>query len=309
MRIIRDISQMSFLTRKLRLQGKGIGFVPTMGALHQGHLSLIRKARKENDIVVASIFVNPTQFGPKDDFKKYPRHFNQDVRLCKKGGVDIIFYPQANRMYPDNYKTYVDIEELGGLLCGRFRPGHFRGVATIVTKLFNIVEPHIAYFGQKDAQQAVIIKKIVDDLNIPVRIKVMPTAREDDGLAISSRNAYLSQRERSDAVVLFRALTLARNLVAQGNRNTFYIIQKMGRLISQKKNAKIQYISIVNPRDLSPLERVSGKALISLAVWIGKTRLIDNIIINPKSKYYKIQNKSQIPNPKLRFCPAPKLKI
>lgn len=283
MRIIRNIRQMSFLARKLRLQGKTIGLVPTMGALHRGHLSLIRKAGKDNDIVVTSIFVNPAQFGPKDDFKKYPRHFSQDVRSCKAGGVDIIFYPEANRMYPDNYKTYVDVGELGVVLCGRFRPGHFRGVATVVTKLFNIVQPHIVYFGQKDAQQAVVIEKIIADLNIPVRIKIMPTVREEDGLAMSSRNAYLNQRERGDAVVLSRALNLAKNLIAQGNRNTFYIIQSMKRLISQKKNARIQYISIVNPSDLIPLERVSGKALIALAVWIGKTRLIDNLIINPRS--------------------------
>lgn len=284
MRIIRDIRQMSFLARKLRLQGKTIGLVPTMGALHQGHLSLIRKASKDNDIVVASIFVNPAQFGPKDDFKKYPRHFSQDVKLCKASGVDIIFYPEAGRMYPDNYKTYVDVGELAGVLCGRFRPGHFRGVATVVTKLFNIIVPHIAYFGQKDAQQAVIIEKIIDDLSIPVRIKIMPTVREEDGLAMSSRNAYLNQGERSDAVVLPRALNLAKNLIAQGNRNTSHIIRKMKGLISRKKNAKIQYVSIVNPIDLSPLERVSGKTLIALAVWIGKTRIIDNIIVNPNVK-------------------------
>jgi len=283
-RIIRNIRQMSFLARKLRLQGKTIGLVPTMGALHRGHLSLIRKARKENDIVVASIFVNPAQFGPKDDFKKYPRHFSQDVRLCKASGVDIIFYPQAIRMYPGNYKTYVDVGELGGLLCGRFRPGHFRGVATVVTKLFNIIVPHIAYFGQKDAQQAVIIEKIVDDLNIPVRIKIMPTVREEDGLAMSSRNAYLNQRERSDAVVLSRALNLAKNLIAQGNRNPTSIIRKMRQLIHKNKTARVQYISIVNLRDLKPLDRISGKALIALAVLIGKVRLIDNMIIDPNKR-------------------------
>ncbi len=284
MRIIRNIKQMSIVSKNLRLRGKSIGFVPTMGALHEGHLALIRKARKENDMVVVSIFVNPTQFGPKEDLKKYPRHFSQDARLCKREGVDIIFYPEANRMYPDNYKTYVDVEKLSEVLCGRFRPAHFRGVATVVTKLFNIVQPDISYFGRKDAQQAIIIKKMVEDLNIPLRIKIMPTVREGNGLAMSSRNVYLSPGERKDAVILHQALNLAKNLITQGNRNTVYIVQKMRQLINQKKTAKVQYISIVNLRDLKPVNKIKGRVLIALAVWIGKTRLIDNIIINSNIK-------------------------
>lgn len=294
MRIIRNIGQMSIISKDLRSKGKAIGFVPTMGALHRGHLSLIRKARKENDIVVASIFVNPTQFSPQEDFKKYPRPFGQDVRLCKREGVDIIFCPEAKRMYPDNYKTYVNVQELGEVLCGKFRPNHFRGVATVVTKLFNIVQPDTSYFGQKDAQQAIIIKKMVEDLNIPVRIKVMPIVREGDGLAMSSRNVYLSSEERKDALVLRQALNLAKNLIAQGNSNSVYLMQKMRGLINKKKSAKIQYISVVNPQDLKPVAKIEGRVLIALAVWIGKTHLIDNIIINAKlkTKNSKLQRKT-----------------
>ena len=282
MRITRNIKQMFKLSQQARLKGKTIGFVPTMGSLHEGHLSLIRQARRENDVVAVSIFVNPTQFHPAEDFKRYPRDLRSDTRLCMKEGVDVIFYPHAKDMYPDDYKTYVIVEELSDVLCGRFRAGHFKGVATVVTKLFNIVSPDIAYFGQKDAQQAIIIKKMVCDLNIPVKIKVMPTVRQTDRLAMSSRNAYLKADERKEATVLYQALNLARDLIRQGNRNSLDIIRKMKQLINKKKNISVQYVSIVDLEDLKPVARIKNKVLIALAVWMGKIRLIDNIIIEPK---------------------------
>lgn len=281
MKVIRSIKEMSALIQKLRVKGKTIGFVPTMGALHEGHLSLVLRARKENDIVAVSIFVNPIQFGLKEDYKHYPRNLRYDARLCNDSGVDIIFYPDYMRMYPDGYKTYVEVCDFSNLLCGEFRPGHFKGVATVVTKLFNIVSPHTAYFGQKDAQQAVIIKKMAEDLNIPVKIKIMPIVREKDGLAMSSRNIYLNKNERLDAVVLYQALALAKALIRQGSSNPESIMKKMRQLIDRKKSARIKYISIVDPKDLSPVYKITDKVLIALSVLIGQTRLIDNIVVSP----------------------------
>jgi pantoate--beta-alanine ligase len=280
MKIIHSINQMASVSKRLRADGQTIGFVPTMGALHEGHLSLIRKARKENDVVVVSIFVNPIQFGPQEDYRRYPRNLRQDARLCSKEGVDIIFYPKTEDMYPKDYKTFVFVEDLSEVLCGKFRPGHFSGVATVVAKLFNIVMPDIAYFGQKDAQQAIIIQRMAKDLNMAVKIKVMPTVREKDDLALSSRNAYLSKSERKDAAVLYQALNLARDLIKQGNRDPFNIIRKMKQLINKKKSVKIQYISILDLKDLKTLVRIKDKVLVVLAVWLGKTRLIDNLIVN-----------------------------
>lgn len=278
MRVIKSIKKMSVISTRIRRRGKTIGFVPTMGALHGGHLRLVRKARRENNIVIVSIFVNPIQFGPREDFKKYPRNSKQDVALCRKQGVDIIFYPDTKEMYPTEYKTFVEVRDLDKFLCGKFRPGHFRGVATVVTKLFNIVRPDIAYFGQKDIQQAIIIERLVSDLNIPLKIKVMSTVREKDGLAMSSRNIYLSSAERKDAPVLYEALNLAADLIRKGKRSPLYIMRRMKQLIRQKKTASIQYISIADLKDLKPVDRIAGKVLIALAVWFGKTRLIDNII-------------------------------
>ena len=279
MKIITSIKEMIDISKSIREKGKTTGLIPTMGALHRGHLSLIRQARKDNDVTVVSIFVNPKQFGPKEDFKKYPRNLKQDVEFCKKEGVDLIFSPRSGGMYQKNYKTYVNVEGLSDCLCGKFRPGHFKGVATVVNKLLNIVNPYIAYFGQKDAQQSIIIKKMVEDLNMPVKIKVMPTIREADGLAKSSRNAYLNQNDRKDAAVLFQALMTAKKLINQGNLESSSIIQKMRQRISKKKSAKIQYIEIVDQENLKPLDKIKGKVLIALAVCIGKTRLIDNIIV------------------------------
>jgi pantoate--beta-alanine ligase len=278
MKIIRSLKQLSRISQQAHYHRKRIGFVPTMGALHEGHLSLIRSARRDNDIVVVSIFVNPIQFGPKEDFKKYPRDLKRDEELCSRAGVDIIFYPDLKSMYPENYKTYVNVEELSNVLCGKFRPGHFQGVATVVTKLFNIVQPDMAYFGRKDAQQAIIIKKMSEDLNVPVKIKVMPTIREKDGLAMSSRNAYLNSKERKDALVLYRSLSLAKDLIRKGEKRVQKIISRMREEV-KKKAAKIDYISIVDANSLKALKGISNNCLIALAVWIGKTRLIDNIVI------------------------------
>lgn len=279
MKIIKKVDEAFKAARKQKEKDKSIGFVPTMGALHEGHVSLIRQARKENDFVVVSIFVNPTQFGPKEDLKRYPRPIKNDIALCKKEGVDVVFYPEVKQMYPEGYKTYVEVKELSDLLCGKPRPGHFKGVATVVTKLFNIIQPDTAYFGQKDAQQALIIKKMALDLNMPVKIKVMPIVREKDGLAMSSRNVYLSAKERNDAVVLFNSLNLAKVLIANGQRNTGQVILRMKELIRKKKSAKIDYIAVFDLDKLTPLYKVTEDCLIVLAVWIGRTRLIDNIII------------------------------
>ncbi len=269
MKVIRNIRQMCRVAKKFHIENHRIGFVPTMGALHLGHLSLIRKARKENDIVVISIFVNPIQFGPKDDFKRYPRPVRKDIACCQKEGVNFIFYPAAKDMYPQGYRTYVRVEGLSSTLCGRFRPGHFQGVTTVVAKLFNIVRPDIAYFGQKDAQQAIIIRRMVRDLNIPAVIKLMPTVREKDGLALSSRNQYLSQEERKDADVLFHTLNLAKGLINAGVKDTSVIINKMRKMILAKKRVKIEYISIVDVEELTSLRNITDRCLIALAVWIG----------------------------------------
>lgn len=284
MKIIHNIQEMARFAKEKRLKGQTIGFVPTMGALHEGHLSLIRRSCKENDFTIVSIFVNPAQFGPREDFKKYPRNLKQDAWLCKKEGVGIIFYPDAKHMYPDDYRTYVNVDNLNEVLCGKSRPCHFRGVATVVTKLFNIINPDIAYFGQKDAQQAIIIKKMVKDLNMSVKIKVMPIVREKDGLAMSSRNLHLKETERKDATVFYNALNAASRSIGRGQINSSKIIKLMTGIIHKKKSAKIDYISIVDLKNLKPLDKIEDKALIALAVWIGKTRLIDNVTVKLKGE-------------------------
>ena len=279
MKIIKAPEELFKELKKYKISGKPIGFVPTMGALHEGHLSLIRQARKDNKIVVVSIFVNPSQFGPKEDLKKYPRPLNKDLALCYKEKVDYIFLPSVKIMYPENFSTFVNVGGLSEVLCGASRPGHFRGVSTIVLKLFNIIQPDAAYFGQKDAQQAIIIKRMAKDLNLPVKIKVMPTIRDKDGLALSSRNIYLNKEERSDALVLARSLNLAKLLIKSEASDAARIISGMKRLIYKKKNAKIDYVTVVDLINLKPLKKVSGSCLIALAARIGKTRLIDNVVI------------------------------
>ncbi|MFH1413861.1 MAG: pantoate--beta-alanine ligase [Candidatus Omnitrophota bacterium] len=280
MKVIRSVKKMAALSKKYKGRGESIGFVPTMGALHKGHISLIRNAHKGCDLVVVSIFVNPAQFSPKEDFRRYPRNLMADTNICKREGVDIIFFPDAGEMYPKNYKTYLEVDDLSQVLCGKFRPGHFRGVATVLTKLFNIVNPDFAYFGQKDALQAIITKRLVDDLNIPVKIKILPIIREMDGLAMSSRNIYLSRVQREEAAVLYQALRIAGSLIKKGNRSSKEIIRRMRLLILKKKTARIQYVSIFDLKEFKPVKRIKGRILIALAVFFGKMRLIDNVIIN-----------------------------
>jgi pantoate--beta-alanine ligase len=262
-----------------RSQGKSIGLVPTMGALHAGHTSLIRTARAENGFVVVSIFVNPTQFGPKEDLSRYPRPFETDVQLCATEGVDLIFHPTPDIMYLAPFKTYVEVEELQNVLCGASRPGHFRGVATVVLKLFNIVQPDVAYFGQKDAQQARLLIQMVRDLNVPVQIRTCSIVREPDGLALSSRNEYLNAMERRNAPVLYRSLEVLRVQIEAGERQTESLVRQARALIEATPGTRIDYVAIVDFDTLQPLERLKGNVLIALAVYFGSTRLIDNVLI------------------------------
>lgn len=281
MQIISSVFDMQQWTDSRRRSGVRIGVVPTMGYLHEGHLSLIRLARQCSDEVVTTIFVNPTQFAPNEDFERYPRNLDRDLKLCESAGTDVVFAPDEADMYPDGFKTFVNVEEITNVLEGRSRPSHFRGVVTIVTKLFNIVKPHVAVFGQKDAQQAVVIKQMVKDLNFDVEIIVGPTIREPDGLAMSSRNAYLSLDERADAVVLSESLRVAGELVHSGEADCDRILKTMQTRINGKPTAKIDYLSIADALTLEELHelRKDQRILISTAVWFGRTRLIDNSIL------------------------------
>lgn len=279
MKLVDTISRMNTLVKILKKEGKSIGFVPTMGYLHEGHMSLVKAAKKHTDVVVLSIFVNPLQFGPKEDFKKYPRDIKRDEALAGDAGVDIIFCPSASEIYPEGYATYVNVEDYADKLCGASRPGHFKGVATVVAKLFNIVKPDVAYFGQKDAQQVVVIKKMVKDLNMDIEIKAIPIVRETDGLAMSSRNIYLSADERRQALVLHRSLEKASALIAAGERDPDKVVKSMKELIAHDPIVKIDYISIVGSKDLKSLPVISGEALVALAAFVGPTRLIDNITV------------------------------
>jgi pantoate--beta-alanine ligase len=282
MKIVKTVKEMKEVVRDLKKQGEIIGFVPTMGYLHEGHLALIRESVRKADNTVVSIFVNPTQFGPNEDYERYPRDIERDENLLIEEKVDYLFYPSVKEMYPEGYKTYVEVRELQDKLCGLSRPGHFRGVCTIVLKLFNIVQPDIAFFGQKDAQQAIIIKRMVRDLNLDVEIKVLPIVREKDGLAMSSRNTYLNPEQRKAATVLYKSLQSAKELIEKGERNANTIISKMKELIDAESLAKIDYIEIVDLEELNPIDEIKDKALIALAIYIGRTRLIDNIIVNSK---------------------------
>ncbi len=271
--------------RNARAAMKGeIGFVPTMGYLHEGHLALVRRARRENPIVVVSIFINPTQFGPHEDFADYPRDTDRDLELLEQENADLVFIPTADEIYPTDYHTWIDVEKITERLEGASRPGHFRGVATVVAKLFNIVEPHKAYFGQKDAQQLLVIKKMVSDLNMNIKIVAVPTVREDDGLALSSRNAYLNPEERQSALVLWNALCRAKELLQDGERNAERLRAEMTSIITANPLATIDYMSVADNSSLEELEGLDGPALVSLAVRIGKTRLIDNITLKPVHK-------------------------
>ena len=280
MKIIRNPSLFQRQIEKLRSRGKTIGFVPTMGALHEGHLSLVRKARKENRIAVVSIFVNPLQFGPKEDFNRYPRNFGRDRLLLSKEKVDFLFVPNTQSFYPAGFQTFVEVTRLSQGLCGPFRPGHFRGVATVVAKLFNLAQPHRAYFGAKDYQQALIIKRMSEDLHFNLEVKVLPTLRDKDGLALSSRNAYLSPRERSRALSISRSLAWANREVKKGNRKLSLI--RKGILRQLRRNLRLDYVEFVEPQTLQPVRSLQGPFLIAIAAWVGKTRLIDNAIIRSR---------------------------
>jgi pantoate--beta-alanine ligase len=275
-KIIDKIDAMRKLRRRLT---EPVGLVPTMGYLHEGHLALVRWARVENPSVVVSIFVNPTQFGPQEDFDSYPRDTRRDLALLQKEGADVAFMPSVAEMYPEQFDGWVEVGKVTGRLEGASRPGHFRGVTTVCAKLFNIVQPTRAYFGQKDAQQAVIIKKMVTDLNMNLEIVTVPTVREPDGLALSSRNTYLNPEERRAATVLYQALTLAQKLWSQGEKDAQRLRQEMIKLIQKQPLANIDYVSVANAETLDELDTVSPPALVSLAVKIGKTRLIDNVVL------------------------------
>ncbi len=267
-----------FEIRALRQKLSGtVGFVPTMGYLHEGHLALIKQARIENSAVIVSIYVNPTQFGPREDFGAYPRDLNGDLELLRGGGADIVFVPSDEEMYPPEFSSWVDVEKVTGRLEGASRPGHFRGVATVIAKLFNIIQPSRAYFGQKDAQQVLVIKRMGADLNMGVEVVVVPTDRESDGLAMSSRNIYLSPKERRAATILFKALTLAWQLGKGGEKDAENIRRQMTTLIQKEPLAQIDYVSIADAGTLEELNLIDRPALASLAVKIGKTRLIDNM--------------------------------
>jgi len=280
MEVAKTIESVRSLVETARSGGKKIGLVPTMGALHIGHISLIEAAVKKCDFVVVSIFVNPTQFVPGEDFEKYPRPLEADLKICQKTGADVVFAPTPGQMYPAENITWVSVEKLTESLCGRFRPGHFRGVTTVCTKLFNIVAPDIAYFGQKDAQQAIVIRRMAADLNMPLEIVICPTVREPNGLAISSRNKYLTGRQKKDAANIYKSLQKCRQMIDAGVTETTEIITEMSKILQFIPSIEIEYISIVDAETLRNIDRIAGKALAAIAVKIGPARLIDNILVD-----------------------------
>jgi len=284
MKKITEIKEMKALVKELKSQGKTIGFVPTMGYLHEGHLSLVRESVQSADATVVSIFVNPTQFGPREDFKDYPRDINRDIEFLKREGVNYLFCPDSEEMYPYGYKTYVQVQELQEKLCGRSRPEHFKGVCTVVLKLFHIVDPDFAFFGQKDAQQALVLSKMVKNLNLNVEIEILPIVRDEDGLALSSRNEYLNSKERRAALALPRSLQEAKRMIKTGERKAAVIIKEMEEVIKKETLIKIDYIEMVDLDELNPVKIIKGEALLALAVFVGKTRLIDNMIIEIDEK-------------------------
>jgi len=278
MQIIKSPKKLSLALNHLRRKGKRIGFIPTMGALHEGHLSLIRRAGRENDVVVVSIFVNPIQFGPKEDFKHYPRNLKRDEKLLKRENVDFLFAPSRTSIYPKRFRNFINPGPVARYLCGPKRPGHFRGVATVVNRLFEMAKPDRAYFGQKDYQQARIIEEMVRRLKLPVRIKICPIIREKDGFAMSSRNFYLSKKERTLAPSLYRALLLTKKLVRSGEHSS----EKVKKAIRHRligRVTKIDYIEVINPKTCAPVRLIRRPVLAALACFIGSTRLIDNLLI------------------------------
>jgi len=275
--IVASVSEIRKQLDRIRHDGKRIGLVPTMGALHGGHASLIEKARAECDFVVVSIFVNPLQFGPSEDFQRYPRPLEKDTALCAEKGADLIFAPGTNDMYASPQITFVEVTRITDHLCGAFRPGHFRGVATVVLKLFNIVQPDSAYFGEKDYQQLCVIRRMVDDFNLPLTVVSVPTFRESDGLAMSSRNVYLSGDERAAAPALYRALTVARERIASGETDAAAIKTAALKVLAAEPLVRVQYFEIVDPSEVQPVATIAGAVRIAAAIFIGKTRLIDNV--------------------------------
>jgi pantoate--beta-alanine ligase len=280
MEVADTITRVRSLVEAAHRQGKKIGLVPTMGALHAGHVSLIEAAVGDCDFVVVSIFVNPTQFGPGEDLDNYPKPFEADLDICEKAGVDLVFAPSAEQMYPEQNLAWVTVEKLTEPLCGRGRPIHFRGVATVCTKLFNIVGPDVAYFGQKDAQQAIVIKRMVADLNMPLEIVVCPTVREPSGLAVSSRNKYLSDRQREEAANIHKSLEECRRLIEAGETQAARATAKVRALLQEVPSMEIEYVEIVDAETLESIEQISGRVLVAVAVRIGVARLIDNIVVD-----------------------------
>jgi pantoate--beta-alanine ligase len=279
MRTITTVAGLRAALAEERKKRRSIGFVPTMGYLHEGHLSLVRECRRRADVAVVSIFVNPLQFGPQEDFQQYPRDPEHDAALLEREGVDFLFLPAHQEMYPEGFRTAVEVAGLQSKLCGRSRPGHFRGVATVVLKLFEIVRPDYAFFGQKDAQQVVILRRMVEDLNADVEIRALPVIREPDGLAMSSRNVYLSAEERRAAVVLSESLAEARRMFEKGERDAARIRERLLSVIGDEPLARVDYVEVVDPGSLEPAGRIDGPALVALAVYFGRTRLIDNTIL------------------------------
>jgi len=281
MKICATVSEARAACRAARAGSKRLGLVPTMGALHEGHLSLVRTAKAQCDAVAVSIFVNPTQFGPTEDLARYPRRFESDCALLEKEGVDLVFAPSAEEMYPKGGVTWVTVEGLSERLDGRSRPGHFRGVTTVVAKLFHIIEPDAAFFGQKDAAQVAVIRRMVRDLNLPVEIVVCPIVREPDGLAMSSRNAYLNPEERQRGLVLQRSLQFVEKVFRAGERNAARLVAAAKQVIADEPQVRLDYFEIVDPDTLDPLDEISKPALVAVAAYVGSTRLIDNAVLHP----------------------------
>lgn len=280
MEVAKTIEEVRGLVSNARSKGSKIGLVPTMGSLHVGHISLIEAAAKDCDFVVVSIFVNPTQFGPGEDFEKYPRPLEDDLQICRKARIDVVFAPEPEQMYSTENVTWVNVEKLTEPLCGRSRPKHFRGVTTVCAKLFNIVAPDAAYFGQKDGQQAIVIKRMVADLNMPLEIVICPTVRESNGLAVSSRNQYLTAQQKKDAANIYKSLKTCLRLIDAGTTETRQIIAEMQKILQQIPSGQIEYVSIVDAESLESVEKIASKVLAAVAVKIGPARLIDNILVD-----------------------------
>jgi pantoate--beta-alanine ligase len=279
MNILTGAAAVQSAALQARAAGRSVGLVPTMGALHEGHLSLVRAARRANDVVVVSLFVNPTQFGPREDLARYPRDLEGDRRKLQAQGVDVLWAPPVEEVYPAGYQTYIRVEELENRLDGASRPGHFRGVATVVAKLFHVALPHRAYFGQKDAAQVAVIRRMARDLNLPVELVVCPIVREPDGLAMSSRNAYLGPEDRRAATVLYRGLQAAQARFEQGERSGAVLRRTLLDTIASEPRARLDYAEVVDPDSLLPVDQVSGPTLVAVAAWLGATRLIDNVVV------------------------------